>query len=364
MFNKQRISLKRIRYSIVLLVLILSTLGVIIVGSARSDLQDNQMMGVIIGLILMTFVVFVDYRFIFQFSYLYYIGAIGVLLLVKFFGSSGGGATRWLNLGFFQFQPSETVKILMILFFAVFFEMHKDDINTVKTIVISLILIAIPFYLIKSQPDLSTSILLVGIFTMMIYASGISYKLISGVAAVFIPAFIGLMILINQPNQKILVGYQLRRIMAWLNPSQYADNAAQQVNAISAIGSGQLYGKGLYNTMATSAKNANYIYESHTDFIFAVIGEELGFIGSCVIIILEFLIVLECLKIAKQTRDLSGKLICVGVASNIALQSFINISVATGLIPNTGVPLPFVTYGLSSLVSMMIGIGLVLNVSM
>ena len=138
----------------------------------------------------------------------------------------------------------------------------------------------------------------------------------------------------------------------------------QQTNSIIAIGSGQLYGKGLNNDEVSSVKNGNFIAEPQTDFIFAVAGEELGFIGCCMIVLLEFLIALECLLIGRRAKELSGTLICCGMASLIFFQTFLNISVATGLLPNTGITLPFVSYGLTSLVSFYIGIGFVLNVGL
>jgi rod shape determining protein RodA len=165
-------------------------------------------------------------------------------------------------------------------------------------------------------------------------------------------------------DQKLLEGYQRDRIMAWLNPSQYADKAYQQQNSIMAIGSGQLTGKGLNNDAVASVKNADYIVEPQTDFIFAVAGEELGFIGTAAIILLLLLIVIEIIMIGRNAKDLAGNLICCGVAAWIGFQSFINICVATGLMPNTGVPLPFVSYGLTSLASLYIPIGIVLNVGL
>ena len=154
--------------------------------------------------------------------------------------------------------------------------------------------------------------------------------------------------------------------MAWLDPTnpEFSDKARQQQNSIMAIGSGQLWGKGLNNSAATSMKNANYIIEPQTDFIFAVTGEELGFIGTIAIILLTFLIVIECILIARKAKDLSGRLICCGVAAWIGFQAFVNICVATGLFPNTGVTLPFVSYGLTSLMSLYIAIGFVLNVGL
>ena len=145
--------------------------------------------------------------------------------------------------------------------------------------------------------------------------------------------------------------YPIRRIMAWIDPSNpdYSSTAYQQTNSIMAIGSGQLRGKGLNNSVVTSMKNSNYISEPQTDFIFAVAGEELGFIGTVIIVILLLLIVIECILIARKAKDLAGRLICCGMATLVGFQAFINMCVATGLMPNTGIPLPFVSYGLTSL---------------
>ena len=160
------------------------------------------------------------------------------------------------------------------------------------------------------------------------------------------------------------MGYQSRRILAWRYPKLYPDDALQTQNSMMAIGSGQLWGKGLYNNDVTSVKNGNFIAEAHTDFIFAVVGEEMGFIGTAIVVILLLLIALECLRVAKHAQDLSGKLICCGIGSLIAFQSFVNICVVTGLFPNTGVPLPFVSSGLTSLVTNFVGMGIVLNIGL
>ena len=170
--------------------------------------------------------------------------------------------------------------------------------------------------------------------------------------------------LVSRDGQTILKPYQGRRILAWLHPEDYPSDAYQQMNSIMAVGSGQLFGKGLYNDAADSVKNGNYISEPQTDFIFAVAGEELGFVGSFIIVLLLLIISLECLKMARHARDLSGQLICVGMASLIGFQSFVNICVVTGMMPNTGLPLPFVSYGLTSLVTLYLGIGFVLNVGL
>ena len=171
--------------------------------------------------------------------------------------------------------------------------------------------------------------------------------------------------LVVQEDQTLIENYQRLRIMAWLYPDEYSTSTAyQQLNSIMAIGSGMLFGKGYKNNEITSVKNGNFISEPQTDFIFAIVGEELGFVGSCIVIALLLLIVIQCILIGVRSQDLAGRIICCGVGGLIGFQSFINIGVATNMLPNTGVPLPFVSYGLTSLVSLYIGIGFVLNVGL
>jgi rod shape determining protein RodA len=181
---------------------------------------------------------------------------------------------------------------------------------------------------------------------------------------VTVPVAVILFSIILQPGQTLIKGYQLKRIMAWLKPTEYWDDAYQQQNSIIAIGSGQLYGKGLNNNVVSSVKNGGFIPEPQTDFIFAVVGEELGFLGCCLIIVLELLIAMECIRIGRRAKDLAGTLICCGMAALILFQSFLNVCVATGMLPNTGIPLPFVSYGITSLVSFCIGLGIVLNIGL
>ena len=228
-----------------------------------------------------------------------------------------------------------------------------------------LILFAIPLLLIYKEPDLSTSLVIVSAFCIVVFVSGFSYKIILAMLALLMPLGVAFFAIILKPGSDILYGYQVIRILAWLDPEKYADSAAyQQLNSITAIGSGQLLGKGLNNNVIASVKNGNFISEPQTDFIYAVIGEELGFIGGFAVIALLFLIVWECLKIARNAKDIAGSLIASGVAGVIGVQSFFNIAVATGVIPNTGIPLPFVSYGLTSLLSLYLAIGIVLNVGL
>jgi cell division protein FtsW (lipid II flippase) len=284
---------------------------------------------------------------------------------VLLFGVDVNGATRWLNLGFIQFQPSDLTKILMILFYAQFLKKRHRVINDKWTIIQGVALILPSLVLIYKQPNLSNTICLGLLFCVLMFVGGLSYKFIGTVLAIVVPIAVILFVIVIQPNQPLLHGYQQNRILAWLEPEKYeSDEAYQQLNSVMAIGSGQLTGKGYNSDATTSVKNGNFILEPQTDFIFAIIGEELGFVGCCSVIILLLLIVISCISVGMRTKDISGKLICSGVAALIGIQSFINISVATMLFPNTGISLPFVSYGQTSVVCFYIGIGLVLNVGL
>lgn len=363
MFRQYR--LRDFKLHLVVFVFAITILGILVIGSAESEYQSQQFFGMVIGTIAMVVFMLTDYRLFTNLHWIVYIFNLILLLLVKTpLGVSVNGAQRWLNVGITRIQPSELTKLCMILFFARFFTKHKDELNTWKIILLSGILLLVPLYLVKSQPDLSTTITITFVFCVLIYAAGLSYKIIGALAAVLIPAAIVFINLIMQEGQTLLQGYQLDRIMAWLNPTEFADDAYQQQNSIIAIGSGQLYGKGLYNNDISSVKNGNFIVEPQTDFIFAVTGEELGFIGCAAVILLLTLIVVSCLMIGKNSREPEGMIICCGFAGLIAFQSLVNISVATGLMPNTGIPLPFVSYGLTSLVMLYMGIGIILNIGL
>ncbi len=353
-------------FRLVLWVCALSVMGILIVGSAEPSYMSKQAWGFVLGIVLMVLFSLLDFTWILNFHWLIYAGAIALLLLVNvsIFGSSGGGATRWLELGGFRFQPSDVAKIMLVLFFARFFENREDKINSVSTILFSVLLIAIPLVLIVREPDLSTTIVLALVFCVLIFLAGLSYKVIIGILVVCIPIGAIAVSIITQPDQSLIQSYQLTRISAWLYPEDYPEESMQQQNSIKAIGSGQLYGKGLNNDDVESVKNGDFLSQDQTDFIFAVAGEELGFVGCCIIVLLEFLIAFECILIGRKAKSLSGTLIGCGMGALICFQSFINISVATGLLPNTGITLPFVSYGLTSLVSFFTGIGFVLNVGL
>lgn len=356
--------LKNYKFGLILTVLALTILGILIIGSAKASVQRMQIYGLILGLIIMVIVSLIDYNFILRFSWGLYVLNILLLTSVLLFGKNVNGATRWVKVAGIQFQPSETSKIFIVLFFAFFFSKYKEQLNTFKILAFSAILIGIPLALIVKEPDLSTTILTTLVFLTLLFIAGLNYKIILTALGIFIPLAVIAIFSVIKFGNKLLHGYQMKRINAWLHPEDYPDDALQQLNSMMAIGSGKLFGKGLNNNVVSSVKNGNFIPEPQTDFIFAVAGEELGFVGGVAIIILIFLIALQCILVGKKANDLAGRIICCGVASIISYQGFINICVVTGLFPNTGLPLPFVSYGLTSLISLFIGIGLVLNVGL
>lgn len=361
MFKNYRI--RDYDFKLIILILALSAIGVVTIGSAEESLQTRQLAGVVAGTVLMIIISFFDYSWILKLNWLMYVGNLGLLLLVLIQGESANGAQRWLQIGGLQFQPSETAKILLILFFAQFIMKYKEKLNSFRIIACCAVLIGIPWYMIKEQPDLSTSIVLIVIFCIIMFAGGISYKLVIGVIAVAIPMVAIVVSLAMQPDNEILTDYQKDRILAFINPEEYANaEAYQQNNSVMAIGSGQLEGKGYKNNEITSVKNGNFISEAETDFIFAVIGEEFGFKGSVVVIVLLMAIALECVSIARKAKDLAGTIVAAAIGGMVAFQGFVNIGVASFVLPNTGLPLPFVSYGLTSLMSLFIGMGIVLNI--
>ena len=357
--------IKDFKFLLVLSVLALSVIGALAVGSAEPSAQFKQIIGIILGVIAMLVISMIDYEWILNFYWLIYGLNLLLLLYVQFFGMELNGAKRWIDLKFTTLQPSDFTKIFMILFFAKFLMNHEARMKEPLTIVKSVLLIAPSLLLIYKQPNLSNTLCIAALFCVLMYIGGLSYKFIGTALAIAIPAAIIVVSVAVMPNQPFLKEYQQKRILAWLEPEKYADDTAyQQQNSIMAIGSGQLEGKGLNNNTTTSVKNGNFLLEADTDFIFAIIGEELGFVGCCIVIILLLLIVIQCILIGLRAQNLAGQIICGGVAALIAIQSFINIGVATGVLPNTGLSLPFVSAGLTSIVCFYMGLGFVLNVGL
>lgn len=362
---------RNFNFRLLFCVIALNVIGVLVINSAvNGDLNytRRQLIGLFGGLLMALIFCLINYHYIMKLSWIVYLGCIGILaalMLTGQLGGTGGGSRRWITLPVLgRLQPSEFVKIGLILFFSWYLQKNQEKINRFSTLVVLALLAAIPLLLIVEQPDLSTSIVIAFFILCLVFIAGISYKWIFGSVAVMIPLLAVVLYLAQLDLVPFIKGYQVNRILAFVNPEKYAELNLQQDNSEMAIGSGMLYGKGLFNDTAISVKNGNFLSEEHTDFIFSVIGEELGFVGCMIVLILFLLFIYECLRMAGKAGDLSGRLLCTGMAALVGFQAFTNIAVATGIFPNTGLPLPFVSYGVSSLVSLYIGIGIILNVGL
>ena len=346
-------------------ILTLSIVGILAVGSALPSAQPKQILGVVLGLCIMLIISVIDYEWVLDLHWLIYGVNLFLLLWVEFFGVEYNGAQRWIDLKFTTLQPSDFTKIFMVLFFAKFIMDHENEMKDMMMILKCVLLIVPSLFLIVTQPNLSNTICIAMIFCVIMFLGGISYKFVGIVLAIVVPTLVIFLSLAATTGIPFLKEYQMERIYAWLRPEEYATSTGfQQQNSIIAIASGQLQGKGLNNNSFTSVKNGNLLLESETDFIFAIIGEELGFMGCCLVIILILLIIIQCIRIGLRAQNIAGQIICGGVAAMIGIQSFINMGVATGVLPNTGLSLPFVSAGLTSIVAFYMSVGFVLNVGL
>jgi len=371
MFQFKQYNWKKFDATLVIVVIVLCLCSAFLVRCAAEEqfkysYFKGQIIALILGLAVMSAVALIDYHFICRFVLIYYIIGTIMVFATKFtpLGTDlGTDSYRWLSIGF-NFQPSEVCKIILILTLAVYFETRRDKMESFTTLLISGMIMALPTMFILVQSDLSSSLVMIFIFAIMAYGSGLSYKIVGSVLAVLVPVCIALFWYIQQPWQKLLHGYQYNRIASWLNPEAYAlKEAFQQNHSIQAIGSGQLLGKMFTNPLA-ERHYAGYVDVVESDFIFTVIGEEIGFAGSCVILALLAIVIIKCLRTAKKAKDYQGRMIALGIASMFMFQVFANVGVATRILPNTGLPLPFLSRGLSSTLSSMIGIGIILNIGM
>ena len=331
------------------------------IGSFNLKQVRLQLLFIASGLVLMLIVAGVDYHIISDLSVYFYWIVIGLLIVVKFFGTKGGGAQSWIAIGSFRLQPSEFSKIAVILSLArIISKREEEGINNFKSIAMIGITLAIPFVLIFVQPDAGTAMVLIAIFIGMVFVAGIHYKLLLGVIGAGVAALPVVWF-------KVLDKYQQHRFLVFLNPE--LDPTGKGYHAAQskmAIGSGQLTGRlssggFLFENLLSQL---NFLPAQDTDFIFTVTVEALGFLGGITIIVLYFLLLIRTVRIAAKARDELGALICAGVASMILFHVFENIGMTMGIMPITGIPLPFMSYGGSSMWTNMIGFGLVLNVGM
>jgi rod shape determining protein RodA len=273
------------------------------------------------------------------------------------------GSYRWLNLKVVNFQPSELCKIIVVLALAVFFTKMQEKLQSYKTFFLACIIAMVPTVFILVQSDLSSSLVLVFILVMMILGSGIGWKVVTPVVAVLLPLLGAFFWWIQQPGKKLFIRpYQVERIIGFLHPdSQALDVMYQQNNSVTSIASGKLCGKLLVEGTSTG-RGYTKVGVNESDFIWSVIGEEYGFLGCLAVLALLSFIIIKCFLAAKRARDYSGMLVAIGIAAMFCFQTFFNIGVATRLLPNTGLPLPFLSSGLSSMVSSMMAVGIILNI--
>ncbi|WP_062047664.1 rod shape-determining protein RodA [Bacillus sp. JCM 19034] len=333
----------------------------------------RQLMYYAAGAIIIMVIMFFDYDLLKWVSIpLYLVSFIG-LLLVSFtpLGVFRNGATRWLNLGFAEPQPSEFMKIFLIialahLLYRVTQNRVKKDLKEDLLIVLKVFAIGLPpFFLILRQPDLGTALVIASVIATMLLVSGVAWRILLTLALSAIAGLLGLVYLHNtnfELFEKFIAEHQLERIYGWLDPYEYTGSFGYQlILAIRGIGSGQLYGSGFMQGVQT---HSGVVPEIHTDFIFTVIGEEFGFFGAVILIVTYFLLFYRMIIIALTCNNLFGTYLVSGIIGLLVFQVFQNIAMTIGLMPITGLALPFISYGGSALLTNMIAVGIVLNVKM
>lgn len=357
------------------LLLILAASALVIASASRSVIPaqpfyyfKKHLLWTIIGLAAMSGVLGINYvhlaprhKWIYSFMLL-----LLIAVLIPGIGQVRKGAQSWLSLGFMDLQPSEFAKIMLIIAFAQFLSDRRGKLNTFKDFLPAFAYVGLPMLLIMRQPDLGTSLVFIGIFFGMMYMAGANPKLLMGIfAAGMVFLIAGLWVHFNLVEWLPLKKYQLMRLVVFLNP--YNDGQGGRsygfnlIQSQVAIGSGGLWGKGWGNG---SQVQGNFLPEHHTDFIFSVIGEEFGFVGATLVLLLFLLLIYRSILIAFQSKDLFGTLIVTGIISMFTFHLLVNVGMTIGLMPITGIPLPLMSYGGSSMLANMIAIGLILNINM
>lgn len=322
-------------------------------GGAWQPFALSQLMKILLGFVVFFFAAFTNIKTWIKSAYLIYAIALIMIILVTFVGHTGMGAQRWLNLGFIHIQPSELIKIALVLALARYFAwMNSVELSQIKNYLVPFAMLLVPFGLIVAQPDLGTALSMGMITVGVFYIVGAQKKWF------IIAAILGLM-----AAPVVWYGglhdYQRDRIITFIDPDHDARGAGYQINqAKIAFGSGGITGKGYLNG---SQSQQSFLPEKQTDFIFTMLGEELGFIGAFILLAVYTWIILVLFWCAKTCRNRFGQLICFGFMLNFFIYYFINISMVLGLMPTVGVPLPLMSFGGSSLLSLMFGFGLAQN---
>jgi len=361
--------LRHVDWVLVTAVLALALIGTLLVWSATQPslraaglnsrtYLEKQLLNVGIGLVFMAAASLASYRQLRLLAPVVYLGAcLGLLVVLSPLGTTVNGAHSWISLpGGFQVEPSEFAKIGMILMLALILGDLRDRVPRpgLRELVLALAVGAVPLALVARQPDLGVAVLLLALLVGMIALSGIQLRWLAGLAVAGVVAGLAAW------NMHLLKPYQMARLAAFANPSADPRGAGYSAaQAKIAIGSGRMFGQGLFHGQLVSG---NFVPEQHTDFIFSVAGEELGFVGAITIIVLLAIVLVRALRIAARADDMFGLLTASGIALWLGVQAFINIGMTIGIAPVTGLPLPFVSYGGSAMFADMLAIGVLLAI--
>lgn len=343
-------------WGFLLLIIAIASMGFAMLYSVAEGSFDpwasRQMIRFGIGVLILFVVAFVDIRVWMTLAYPAYAVALVLLVGVEFFGFRGMGAQRWIDLGIIQLQPSELMKITLILALARYFHgLTLDQVSRLKYMFLPLVMVGVPFYLTLRQPDLGTALLIGTVGITLFFLAGLAWRyfILGGVAALAaIPIAWGM-----------LRDYQRQRVLTFLDPESDPLGAGYHIlQAKIALGSGGVFGKGF---MEGTQAHLNFLPEKHTDFIFTMLAEELGLVGGLTLIGLYFMVLMFGITVGLQTRNQFGRLLAMGITVNFFLYIFINIAMVMGLVPVVGVPLPLVSYGGTAMLTLMMGFGLLMS---
>lgn len=350
---------KRMDYTLLVIVFLLVAVGLVILYSTSAYNGDvkfhdsfyylkKQVFATILGLVMMFWVAGIDYHVWQQFAAVCYLAAVGLSIAVMLFGKEYNGSKRWLSLGPFSFQPSEFAKVALIIFLSWIVTKHAKTIAKTGTM-FRIVLWMLPIVGLVGTSNLSTAIIILGIGVVLVFVASPRYAQFVGMGVLGC-AFMGIFL--------ALESYRLERLAIWRNPENY-EKGYQTLQGLYAIGSGGLFGTGLGN----SVQKLGFVPEAQNDMIFSIICEELGLVGAAFIVFLFLVLIWRFFLIATHSRDLFGALIASGAMAHMMIQVILNIAVVTNTIPNTGITLPFISYGGTSVVFLLIEMGLVLSVS-
>ena len=337
-----------------LLVLYSSTRLAVTVGSDPYFFVKRQSLWILLGFLFLTITIFIDYHNLERYSKLTYFATVVLLIMVIFIGRSTYGARRWLAIGPFDFQPSEFAKIALIAFLADFLSKNKQKLDNFFYYLLPFAYTGLLILLVFMQPDLGTSLVYLAILIIMLFVAGVKIKYLVFTFFASLSSVPALWIFLKD--------YQKNRLILFLNPN--LDPLGGGYNVIQsriAIGSGGFLGNGIFSGLQSQL---NFLPAQHTDFIFSVVGEELGFLGVIFLLGLYVIILWRGIKIALEARDLLGSLLAAGAVSFLFFHIVVNIGMAMGMLPATGLPLPFLSYGGSFMISNLLVIGILLNVEL